>query len=192
NVDDLIAVKNGQKQPWAIKPYATWNFDFPIFDGAKRIGGVAFDPATGRIYVSQQGGDRSGGGSMPLIHVFQLTFNVPGGSGPTLKAPRVVNVTVNPNPVTSGANTTLTATDVLEPNAGGSIVQVAFYLDSNRDGVWQPGSDRVLGNGTANGSAWQLTFSTSGLSTGTYTVFARAKDSNGVFSDLFAVQLNVL
>src|SRR5439155_5482788 len=193
NVDDLIAVKNGQKQPWQIKPYATWNFDFPITEGSKHIGGVAYDPASGRIYVSQQGGDRAGGAWMPLIQVYQLNFNPPGPAA-ALKAPRIVSVTANPNPVTSGASVTLTATDVFEPNAGGSIVQVTFYLDTNRDGVLTPNTpntDRVLGNGTAAGSAWQFTFSTAGLSAGNYTVFARAKDSNGVFSDLVAIILTV-
>ena len=74
-------------------------------------------------------------------------------------------------------------------------MQVAFYLDANRDGVLQPNTvntDRLLGNATANGSSWQLTFSTAGLSSGTYTIFARAKESNGVFSDLFAITLRVI
>ena len=80
-------------------------------------------------------------------------------------------------------------------NAGATIVQVTFYLDANRDGVLSPATpntDRVLGNGTLNGTSWQLSASTAGLSAGTYTVFARAKDSNGVFSDLFTVTLTVV
>jgi hypothetical protein len=73
-VDDLVAVKNGTKRPWDIKPSEVKTFDFPADDKAKHIGGVAFDPATNRLYVSQMGG--GGGEYMPLIHV----FNVPNGS----------------------------------------------------------------------------------------------------------------
>jgi len=44
-------------------------FDFPVNHPAKRLGGVAIDPATGRLYVSQLW--TGGGDSLPLIHVFQ-------------------------------------------------------------------------------------------------------------------------
>jgi hypothetical protein len=56
-------------QPWAIRPYAVWNFNLPLPDGGKHIGGIAFDPATGRLYVSQQ---HTGPDTTPVIHVFQL------------------------------------------------------------------------------------------------------------------------
>jgi hypothetical protein len=74
DVNDLIAVRNGQKQPWEIRPYEVWNFDLPLPDGAKHIGGAAFDAATGRLYVSQQ---HTGPDETPVIHVFQL----PPGAG---------------------------------------------------------------------------------------------------------------
>jgi hypothetical protein len=188
-VDDFLAVKNGIKQPWQIRPYEVWNFDFPISEGAKHIGGVAFDAATGRLYVSQIGGDAVGYGYKPLIQVFQLDFNLPGA--PTLKAPRISSVTATPNTVPAGSSVTLTARDITEPNAVGSITQVEFYLDLNRDGVFYPSADLLLGLGALTNGGWQLTFSTGGLPPGTYTVFARAKDSNGVFSDLFAIPVGV-
>lgn len=75
DVNDLIAVKNGTKQPWEITPYESWSFDVPQFEGAKHIGGVAFDAATGRLYVSQRGGDSQGGDYMPLIQVYQLNLD---------------------------------------------------------------------------------------------------------------------
>jgi len=48
----LLAVKQGQKQPWEARPYATWPLTLPF--SSPRIGGAAYDPATGNIYISQQ------------------------------------------------------------------------------------------------------------------------------------------
>ena len=75
DANDFVAVKNGQKNPWDVVPYATWNFDFPVPDGAKYEGGVAFDPATGRLYFSEVNVDnsRSQYDDDPLIQVFQIS-----------------------------------------------------------------------------------------------------------------------
>ena len=62
---DLLAVKQGQKQPWDVKPYATWTLPLPFT--SPQIGGAAYDPATGKVYVSQQFGN----GTDPVIQVFQ-------------------------------------------------------------------------------------------------------------------------
>jgi hypothetical protein len=71
DLKEFVAVKNGTKKPWEVQPSAVTRFDLPFKDGAKRLGGVAFDPATGRLYVSQL---RTGGGdAQPLIHVFQVS-----------------------------------------------------------------------------------------------------------------------
>jgi len=66
---DFVAAKNGQKDAWDVTPYASWDFS-PVFTApAKTAGGVAFDPATGRIYISEVGV----GGSKPVISVYQVT-----------------------------------------------------------------------------------------------------------------------
>jgi hypothetical protein len=74
DVLDLLAVKKETKNPWQIKPYDVWHLTFPIDDAGKHIGGVAFDPATRRLYVSQGRGDRvpERYHVAPLIHVFKL------------------------------------------------------------------------------------------------------------------------
>jgi len=64
---DLAAVKNGKRQPWDVKPYAVWKLDLP-FPGSARILGAAYDPKTGRIFLSQAYGDAA----YPLIHVFSV------------------------------------------------------------------------------------------------------------------------
>jgi hypothetical protein len=72
DANDLVAVKDGLKQPWEIRPYKTWDFDVPQHEDRKFLGGAAFDAATGRLYVSQLKVDYVSGSSMPLIQVYQL------------------------------------------------------------------------------------------------------------------------
>ena len=62
----LVAVRKGRRRPWQVKPYATWRLRLPF--GSSRIGGAAYDPKGGRIYVSQQYGN----GTDPVIHVFKV------------------------------------------------------------------------------------------------------------------------
>jgi hypothetical protein len=85
DADDFLAVEQGQKQPWQIEPYAIWNFDFPQPSGAKYLGGVTFDPSTGRLYVTQLGADTEAPYSyLPVVQVFQLTLSPPGSSGDSI------------------------------------------------------------------------------------------------------------
>jgi hypothetical protein len=83
---------------------------------------------------------------------------------------------------------TLTAANVVALNPGSTVAQVAFYQDANGDGRLEPGSDTFLGYGVqTRPGVWTLTFSTAGLTGGTYTLFARAGDSFGVFGDPLAI-----
>jgi uncharacterized delta-60 repeat protein len=100
-------------------------------------------------------------------------------------APEIGSFTANPNPVTSGSSTTLTASNISDANPGVTITQVAFYyLDSS-------GTKQVLGYGTQSSpGVWTLTF-TVNLAPGSYTLFAQATDSNGILGDPFALALTV-
>lgn len=62
---DLAAVKAGALQPWDLRPMV-WRLDLPFVADNTHLGGATYDPATGRIYVSQYQGD----GTLPVIHVF--------------------------------------------------------------------------------------------------------------------------
>jgi hypothetical protein len=63
------------------------------------------------------------------------------------------------------------------------VTHVAFYLDSNGDGVLDSG-DMLLGDRTQTGTGtWTVTFSTAGLTPGAYTIFALAEDGYGVLGD---------
>lgn len=67
---------------------------------------------------------------------------------------------------------------------------MAFYLDSNGDGVLDAG-DTLLGDGSADGLGnWLLNVSTAGWSA-TDIVFAQAKDNYGVLGDSDTLTLTV-
>lgn len=67
NVNDLIAVKNGSKQPWSIKPYATWSLD-NLNVGFDKIGSATYDASSAMIYISQKNAD----GDNPIIHKYKI------------------------------------------------------------------------------------------------------------------------
>jgi hypothetical protein len=68
NARDLVAVKNGQREPWQVVPYATWSFETPFSIPAHVVTGVAYDPAQQRIFLSMGEQDAP----RPLIHVFDI------------------------------------------------------------------------------------------------------------------------
>lgn len=84
DVLDLLAVKNGQVQPWEIEPYDVWEIEFPNPNGDARTIGATYDPQTNRVFVSQYKAD----GSRPVIHVYEVN------SVPDTTAPAVSNVHV--------------------------------------------------------------------------------------------------
>jgi uncharacterized delta-60 repeat protein len=102
-------------------------------------------------------------------------------------APQIGSFTASSNPVTAGSSVTLTASNISDGNPNSTVTQVAFYyFDSS-------GNKVTLGYGTQSSSgAWIYTFSTAGWTPGTYTLFAQAEDSDGVFGDPVALSLRVL
>jgi hypothetical protein len=73
NVNDMIAVRQGQKQPWDIVPYTGWAFKvFGDGSGGKPVG-VAWDAATRLAYMVVPATN----GVAPLVHVWRVA----GGSG---------------------------------------------------------------------------------------------------------------
>lgn len=84
----------------------------------------------------------------------------------------------------------LTASGIIDGNPNSTVTQVAFYADSNSDGVLDPG-DTLLGYGTqTNPGVWTYTF-TVNLTPGTYMLFVEAQDSYGALGDPLACTLQV-
>ncbi|MDD2467525.1 MAG: hypothetical protein PHI97_26380 [Desulfobulbus sp.] len=74
NANDFLNVKNGTKKYWEIVPYTYWTFTLPFETGKKVLGGVAYDPTTQRLFVSQVGSDYLANQyePNPIIHVFSI------------------------------------------------------------------------------------------------------------------------
>jgi uncharacterized delta-60 repeat protein len=102
--------------------------------------------------------------------------------------PQIASFTASPNPVTAGSSLTLTASNITDTNPNVAITQVAFYLDRDANGILDS-ADTLLGYATQTSPGiWTFSF-TVNLAPGTYTLFAQAEDSYGVFGDPFAITL---
>jgi hypothetical protein len=77
DLNDLAAVKAGQKQPWEIIPYGVWPLDLPYYESRFTIGGVTYDGERQLLYVTQQYADKVDVASHPIVHVFQLDVAPP-------------------------------------------------------------------------------------------------------------------
>jgi len=107
-----------------------------------------------------------------------LTFHVAAANDP----PVVGALAATPDPLTAGQTLTLTATDVNDAlDAGGMVVRVDFYCESNALAGLQTGSggDTLLGSDTDSADGWSIGVATTGWSPGSYTYYAQAIDNEG-------------
>jgi hypothetical protein len=101
--------------------------------------------------------------------------------------PQTGSLTASPNPVPAGGSLSLSSSNITDANPGATVKPVVFYYyDSS-------GNQVTLGTVTASsGGTWTLTTAKAfGLPPGTCTLYARAKDSYGVFGDPDAISLTV-
>jgi uncharacterized delta-60 repeat protein len=98
----------------------------------------------------------------------------------------VGSFTASPNPVPPPGSLTLTVSNIIDGNPGASVTQVEFYY-------YAGGNKVTLGTVTqATAGAWTLTSQNAfGLTTGTYTIYAQAEDSYGVFGDPVSISLTI-
>ena len=98
--------------------------------------------------------------------------------------PLIGSLSASANPVSAGSSVTLTASNITDANPGASIIQVAIFVENAN------GTNTLLGYGTQDPNSpgtWTTTVATTGWSSGAYTLFAQAKDSDGVLGDPFAI-----
>jgi len=69
DVEDLLAARNGQVNPWDVVPYGIWTLTLPFDNPRRYIFGAAYDSLTDRIFISQARAEPNG---MPVIHVFNV------------------------------------------------------------------------------------------------------------------------
>lgn len=71
DANDLVAVRNGERLPWELRPYATWRLDELDASGDAKMVSAGYDPGRGRLYVAQSYGD------FPRIEVYQISVPAP-------------------------------------------------------------------------------------------------------------------
>lgn len=74
DLNDLAAVKAGEKKPWDVVPYGVWPLTFPTVEPTMRLGGVGYDAARQIIYVSQLGADPDVYSSRPVMHALRIAL----------------------------------------------------------------------------------------------------------------------
>jgi hypothetical protein len=73
DVNDLAAVRAGDRKPWDVRPYAVWPFELPaIGDPYPRLGAMSYDSARRRLFMTQLFGDKDGYSRRPIVHVFTI------------------------------------------------------------------------------------------------------------------------
>ncbi len=74
---DLLAVKNGQLQPWQVQPYELWQLDEMDDTGGATVSGATYDPVSGRLYITERYGES------PAVHVYQIVVaDIPSANNP--------------------------------------------------------------------------------------------------------------
>lgn len=75
DVNDLVAVKNGTKSSFNIRPYEYGEFPTPF--ATDSFGGGTFDPASGTLYLTVQGADTAQGpySNPPVVVTFDFAVN---------------------------------------------------------------------------------------------------------------------
>ena len=68
DANDLFAVRQGQMEPWEVKPYATWQLRDINDDGAATVTGIAYDAERGRLFVT------ANYYSSPRVHVYKINL----------------------------------------------------------------------------------------------------------------------
>ena len=74
DVNDLVAVKNGEMEAHAVRPYASGELITPFAGAEPQLGGASFDPTTGRLYITAQKADRAQGefANPPVVMVYKV------------------------------------------------------------------------------------------------------------------------
>lgn len=134
DLNDLAAVKAGNKQPWEVVPYAVWPLTLPTPEKDVRLGGVGYDAERQVLYVSQFFADRDGLANRPIIHAFRINAN--GAAPPALNTVRAVSLSADR---TAPQTTATPITFVATPAGGVAPHQYKWSVFDGR--TWSVASD---------------------------------------------------
>jgi len=65
---DLLKMREGVIQPWEVQPYGLWVLDEMDSEGRATISGMAYDPESGRVYLTERYEEE------PVVHVYQVSL----------------------------------------------------------------------------------------------------------------------
>jgi uncharacterized delta-60 repeat protein len=183
---EIVVSGNAAGGAFGVATYTTTGALDPAFGGTGIVttligtggptSGLLLQPADGKVVVvGTAGGDASKGGASDFAVARYIG---------TTTGPRIGSFTASAYTVTAGSSLTLTASNITDADPGATVTQVAFYAQVN-------GSNTLLGYGTQTSpGVWTFNYTVT-LAPGTYTLFAQAEDSYGVFGDLAALTLTV-
>lgn len=169
DANDLLEVKKGNKQPWDIKPYATWRLTEMNNDGsAGPIVSATFDPVTKRFYMA----------TSRTVHVYQVNVGnnvVPPPPVPDTVAP-VVSMTAPSSGGTVSGNSVVVSANATD-NVG--VVGVQFKVDGTN-----VGSEDFS-------SPYSINLDTTSFSNGNHVLTSVARDAAGNTATASSVTVNV-
>ena len=89
DMNDLVDVMNGVTNSYDVRPYWHGAFLTPFENGTHQIGGGAYDPASGKLYLSIEKADRAQGtyANPPVIVVYEVVPAVAVGPRILLEGP---------------------------------------------------------------------------------------------------------
>ncbi|MEX0792251.1 MAG: S8 family peptidase [Pirellulaceae bacterium] len=106
--------------------------------------------------------------------------------------PIIGSLTAMPDPVRLAQGDTITMVAGGLDDVDGSIQQVYFYADTNGNGQWDA-ADQVMGQAAPSGDATAtVTFNNPFGEAGTFQLFARAVDNQGIWSSLSTTEVLVV
>lgn len=101
-------------------------------------------------------------------------------AAPVNLRPSIGGLTDSPDPVTKGANVTLVASGVSDPE--GAVAKVEFYRDINGNGIFEKSIDPQIGLDGSPRRGWNFVYNTTPCPSGWNTFFARTRDNLGQVS----------
>ncbi len=133
DANDLLQVKNGTKQSWEIQPYTSWRLNEMDPSGCGKIKGAGYDPATQRLYLTQEYSEQ------PRVDVYQIgTLIVP------TPAPTPVPTPTPPPEPTPAPTPIATPTPTpTPPPIGPSVVKLGVTPNSSFRLGYRTGSSSV-------------------------------------------------
>jgi len=186
DINDFMAVRNGMKNSWDLRPTNVFNFDLPTPEPTKYLGGIAFDPATSRLYVSQK---QAGAGYTPVIHVYQLGRQTAPATSAVLRNSSGFT-SVASSSVTSASTTHVTKTTI---SSGTTFTSVAVAASASNAPVAASTTDSEFSSSsTLKNTSSSSTTNTSQSSTSTTSASSRSLQSIDQLFGSLSLDLNVL